>query len=1122
MKGGQTMRKAFLSVIGSLLGMLGVFADNISIADISIENGKKCMVEINLNNTENNIVSFQMDLTLPTGVTVVKDKCSLSSRISDSDQELTIGKQGENTYRLTSTSYSLKPIKGTSGSIITLWLKASETASSGNATISNIRFGTSNSERINMNDVEFKVNVIAPSPVISFADATVKSICVKTWDTNDDGELSEAEAAVVKELGAVFKGNTSIQSFNELRYFTGFTSIGNDAFRGCTRLSSFTIPDHITSIGSNAFRGCNGFTSVTIPDNVISIGDNAFRECGNLMRINIGSGVKNIGSMAFGACPEMSEVFCYATSVPTTAYDAFNQSYAKAATLYVHATSIPDYQSTNPWDKFGTIRSLPDEVFTLTYMVDGSVFKTYRLEYGATITPEAAPTKEGHTFSGWSDIPETMPAHDVTITGSFTINKYKLTYMVDGAEYKSMEVEYGATITPEAEPVKEGYTFSGWSGIPETMPAHDVTVTGSFTINKYKLTYMVDGVEYKSMEVEYGASITPEAEPVKEGYTFSGWSLIPETMPAHDVTVTGTFTKGNYKLTYLVDDEIYKVISYDFGDKITPEAAPQKDGHTFSGWSEIPETMPAHDVTVTGSFSVNKYRLTYMVDGAEYKSFEVEYGTKIIPETEPTKEGYTFSGWSWIPNKMPAEDVVVTGYFTVNKYTLTYIVDDAEYKSFEIEFGAKIIPEAEPIKEGYTFSGWSEIPEIMPAHNVTVTGTFTKGNYKLTYMIDDEVYKVISYDFGDKITPEEEPSKEGYTFSGWSEIPETMPAHDVTVTGSFTVNKYKLTYVVDGTEYKSLEVEYGTTITPEAEPTKEGYTFSSWSEIPETMPAHDVTITGSFTVNKYKLTYVVDGAEYKSLEVEYGTTITPEAEPTKEGYTFSGWSEIPETMPAHDVTVTGTFVENEKEKTFDVDGIIYAITSENTVTLISGEGAQGDYEIPQTVTFDGVTYTVTAIGDSAFKDNKDITQLNIPDNIELIGANAFDGCSRLQTIYIGIGVREIGSKAFANIGTEASGLQVYCYPDVIPVTAIDAFENTPISSATLNVVDELVDIYKATRPWMDFGNISGLSNVGISNVYGDATDVEVFNLQGHKMNHLRKGLNIIRHKNGTTSKVIVR
>lgn len=282
-----------------------------------------------------------------------------------------------------------------------------------------------------------------------------------------------------------------------------------------------------------------------------------------------------------------------------------------------------------------------------------------------------------------------------------------------------------------------------------------------------------------------------------------------------------------------------------------------------------------------------------------------------------------------------------------------------------------------------------------------------------------------------------------------------------------------------------------------------------------------MTVTGSFTVNRYKLTYMVDGEEYESFEIEYGAPITPEAEPTKEGYTFSGWSEIPETMPANDVTVTGTFVENEKE-TIDLDGIIYAITSDNTVMLISGEGIQGDYEIPQTVTYDGVTYTVTAIGDSAFKDKKDITQLTIPDNIEQIGANAFDGCSHLQTIYIGKGVKEIGSKAFANIGTEASGLQVYCYPDVIPVTAIDAFENTPISSATLNVVDELVDSYKTTMPWMDFGSINGLSNVGISNVYGDIADVEVFSLHGHKMNNLRKGLNIIRHKSGTTSKVMVR
>lgn len=119
----------------------------------------------------------------------------------------------------------------------------------------------------------------------------------------------------------------------------------------------------------------------------------------------------------------------------------------------------------------------------VVYTVDGEVYKTYYHHAGVKIKTEPAPEKEGYSFSGWNNEPTVMPDHDITIAGTFSINKYKLVYQVDGTDYKSIDVEYGATITPEAEPAKEGYTFSGWSEIPETMPAHDVTVTGTFTIN---------------------------------------------------------------------------------------------------------------------------------------------------------------------------------------------------------------------------------------------------------------------------------------------------------------------------------------------------------------------------------------------------------------------------------------------------------------------------------------------------------------------------------------------------------------------------------------------------------------------------------------------------------------
>ena len=240
-------------------------------------------------------------------------------------------------------------------------------------------------------------------------------------------------------------------------------------------------------------------------------------------------------------------------------------------------------------------------LYKLSYFVDGESYKIKKYEVGESITPEAEPIKEGYTFSGWSKIPKTMPAKDVTVTGTFSVNKYKLVYKVDGKKYKSYNVEYGATITPEAAPTKKGYTFSGWSDIPKTMPAKDVTVTGTFSVNKYKLVYKVDGEEYKSYEVEYGATITPEAAPTKEGYTFSGWSDIPATMPAKDVTVTGTFSINKYTVTYIIDNEVFQEDKLEYGAKIVPPEAPKRDGYDFS-WGEYPETMPAKDIVITGTY----------------------------------------------------------------------------------------------------------------------------------------------------------------------------------------------------------------------------------------------------------------------------------------------------------------------------------------------------------------------------------------------------------------------------------------------------------------------------------------------------------------------------------------
>lgn len=259
-------------------------------------------------------------------------------------------------------------------------------------------------------------------------------------------------------------------------------------------------------------------------------------------------------------------------------------------------------------------------VYKLTYFVDGESYKIYKYAVGEAITPETPPQKTGYTFSGWGDIPSTMPDRDVDVYGTFSVNQYKLTYLVDEVEYKSFQVDYGASIVPEEAPVKEGYIFSGWSEIPSTMPDHDVTIKGSFTKGSYTLTYVLDGEVYKTYQLEYGEEIKAEEDPVKEGYSFSGWVGLPTTMPANDVTVTGSFTINKYKVSYVIDNEVFQEEWLEYGAKIVPPEAPKKDGFDFS-WGDFPETMPAKDVVITGTYTTGINGIHYGMDinsGSDY------------------------------------------------------------------------------------------------------------------------------------------------------------------------------------------------------------------------------------------------------------------------------------------------------------------------------------------------------------------------------------------------------------------------------------------------------------------------------------------------------------------------
>lgn len=163
----------------------------------------------------------------------------------------------------------------------------------------------------------------------------------------------------------------------------------------------------------------------------------------------------------------------------------------------------------------------------------------------------------------------------------------------------------------------------------------------------------------------------------------------------------------------------------------------------------------------------------------------------------------------------------------------------------------------------------------------------------------------------------------GYTFGGWNKADGTAwdyasdkVTDNITLYAKRTANTYTITFdTTGGSEIAPITQDYGTVITAPEAPTREGYTFKGWDkEIPETMPAENITVKAQWEINQYTIAFdTAGGSEIASITQDYGTAITAPADPTREGYTFIGWDkEIPTTMPAENITLKARWKDIEK------------------------------------------------------------------------------------------------------------------------------------------------------------------------------------------------------------------
>jgi len=247
--------------------------------------------------------------------------------------------------------------------------------------------------------VEGSIAIINGLKFLVFADSGINPCCYMLSYNYDTGNSTVGPMTV--NVPITYTGTATVWTDPDTNHTWIYSSSDANASidRNAWATGDVVVPSSINgktvnNIDYKAFYGCNGMTSLTIPSTVIHMCDYVINGCNTLKKLIVMSTTP----------PAISDVTFMNYDIP----------------LYVPDAAVSTYKNTDKWKRFSSIKPLSTAYqYNLTYLVDGEVYKTYTINKGDIITPEPTPTKETYVFSGWSEIPETMPDHDVIVTGTF-------------------------------------------------------------------------------------------------------------------------------------------------------------------------------------------------------------------------------------------------------------------------------------------------------------------------------------------------------------------------------------------------------------------------------------------------------------------------------------------------------------------------------------------------------------------------------------------------------------------------------------------------------------------------------------------------------------------------------